>query len=125
MQVLRGTPTFSWRCKALGTYHKLRELMALPKHRRPTYFFMSDVSDVFLGRLPVDDDIVAHLSEVYGAVGTDWDLLLGSTGADWLVCPWIVSRLQLVAQLQLWDVAVQLQYVASCKSQTHVARLRS
>ena len=79
---------------------------------------MSDVSDVFLGRLPVDDDIVAHLSEVYGAVGTDWDLLLGSTGADWLVCPWIVSRLQLVAQLQLWDVAVQatakLQITNTC-----------
>ena len=62
---------WNWRCKFEAVYRRLEELARLPKQEQPEYFVMSDIGDVIINKLPVDDDIIAY--------GPMFDLLLGGS----------------------------------------------
>jgi len=48
--------------------------------RKPRYFMVTDLDDVVLNRLPVDKDILDGMHRAYG---TEWELLAGTTRANW------------------------------------------
>ena len=60
---------WSWKCKIVALHQHFQQLEATPAgegEQRPRYFFVSDVGDVLLNRLPVDEDILAAIHAAYG-----------------------------------------------------------
>ena len=63
---------FSWRCKIRETLHKLQELELSMSTGGAKYFFICDLGDVYLNRLPIDDDVIASVVDAYG---TDFGMI--------------------------------------------------